>query len=158
MRAIIQRVTQATVDVAGVRVGAIERGVLVLLGIGHGDGPMQIDKIAKKILELRIFDDASGKPNISVVDSGGAVLLVSQFTLYADTSRGRRPGYAHAAPPAVAEPLCATMADTLRRAGVSVATGVFGAEMQVSLINDGPCTIILDSDTLTQPAGMVHTA
>jgi D-tyrosyl-tRNA(Tyr) deacylase len=99
MRAIIQRVTQATVDVAGVRVGAIERGVLVLLGIGHGDGPMQIDQIAKKILELRIFDDASGKPNISVVDSGGAVLLVSQFTLYADTSRGRRPGYAHAASP-----------------------------------------------------------
>jgi D-tyrosyl-tRNA(Tyr) deacylase len=158
MRAIIQRVTQATVDVAGVRVGAIERGVLVLLGIGHGDGPMQIDQIAKKILELRIFDDASGKPNISVVDSGGAVLLVSQFTLYADTSRGRRPGYAHAAPPAVAEPLCATMAETLRRAGVTVATGVFGAEMQVSLINDGPYTIILDSDTLTQPAGMVHTA
>lgn len=158
MRAIIQRVTQATVDVAGVRVGAIERGVLVLLGIGRGDGPMQIDQIAKKIIELRMFDDASGKPNISVVDSGGAVLLVSQFTLYADTSRGRRPGYAHAAPPAVAEPLCATMVDTLRRAGVTVATGVFGAEMQVSLINDGPYTIILDSDTLTQPAGMVHTA
>ena len=158
MRAIIQRVSQAAVDVAGLRVGAIDRGMVVLLGIGHGDGPVQLDQIAKKILELRIFDDANGKPNISLVDSGGAVLLVSQFTLYADTSRGRRPGYAHAATPAVAEPLCVAMADTLRKAGVTVATGVFGAEMHVSLINDGPYTIILDSDTLTQPAGMVHTA
>ena len=155
MRALVQRVTHAAVDVAGQRVGSIERGMLVLLGIGHGDGQPQIDLIAKKLLELRMFDDASGKPNISLVDSGGAVLLVSQFTLYADTSRGRRPGYSHAAAPAVAEPLCTAMAVHLRAAGVTVATGVFGAEMQVSLINDGPYTIILDSDTLTLPAGIV---
>ena len=146
MRAIIQRVTQATVDVAGVRVGAIERGVLVLLGIGHGDGPMQIDQIAKKILELRIFDDASGKPNISVVDSGGAVLLVSQFTLYADCSRGRRPDFFGAAPPGVAEPLYLQLCDRLHSLGVQrVQRGVFGAHMQVQLLNDGPVTLLLDS-------------
>ena len=92
MRAVIQRVTQAQVSVAGEVIGQIEAGVMVLLGIGHGDGPAQISQIGRKILELRIFDDESGKPNISLLDSGGSVLLVSQFTLYADTSRGRRPG------------------------------------------------------------------
>ena len=155
MRAILQRVSQATVAVDGVNVGAIAHGLLVLLGIGQGDGPAQIALIAKKILELRIFDDEQGKPNISLLDSGGSVLVVSQFTLYADTSRGRRPGYALAAAPALAEPLYEAMVAALRTAGVTVATGVFGADMQVSLTNNGPYTIILDSDTLTMPAGIV---
>jgi len=146
MRAVIQRVTQAQVSVAGEIVGQIGAGVMVLLGIGHGDGPAQIAQIGRKILELRIFDDESGKPNISLLDSGGAVLLVSQFTLYADTSRGRRPGYSPAALPDVAAPLVDAMRDYLTAAGVSVATGRFGADMQVSLTNNGPYTLILDSE------------
>lgn len=155
MRAVIQRVTHASVQVHGEIVGQIDAGMLVLLGIGHGDGDAQISQIGRKILELRMFDDESGKPNISLIDHGGSVLLVSQFTLYADTSRGRRPGYAHAAPPNEAAPLVDAMVAFLRAAGVTVATGVFGAEMQVSLTNDGPYTILLDSDTLTLPAGKV---
>ena len=119
---------------------------MVLLGIGHGDGLAQISQIGRKILELRIFDDESGKPNISLLDSGGAVLLVSQFTLYADTSRGRRPGYSPAALPDVAAPLVDAMRDYLTAAGVRVATGRFGADMQVSLTNNGPYTLILDSE------------
>jgi len=153
MRAVIQRVTQASVSVHGEVVGAIGDGMLVLLGIGHGDGPAHIQQLGRKILELRIFDDASGKPNISLQEHGGAVLLVSQFTLYADVSRGRRPGYAHAAAPGDAAPLVDAMSAFLREAGVTVASGRFGAEMQVSLVNDGPYTILLDSDTLTLPAG-----
>ena len=156
MRAVIQRVTHASVHVHGELVGEIDAGMLVLLGVGHGDTPAQIAQIGRKILELRIFDDESGKPNISLVDCGGAVLLVSQFTLYADVSRGRRPGYAQAAPPAAAAPLVDAMAAFLRDAGVRVATGQFGAEMQVALTNDGPYTILLDSDTLTLPAGKVQ--
>ncbi|MEY2845284.1 MAG: hypothetical protein RL076_830 [Chloroflexota bacterium] len=155
MRAVIQRVTHAHVRVHDEIVGQIESGMLVLLGIGHGDGATQVSQIGRKILELRIFDDESGKPNISLVDHGGAVLLVSQFTLYADISRGRRPGYALAAPPNEAAPLVEAMATLLREAGVRVATGQFGAEMQVTLTNDGPYTIVLDSDTLTLPAGKV---
>jgi D-tyrosyl-tRNA(Tyr) deacylase len=153
MRAVIQRVTHASVHVHDELVGEIGAGMLVLLGVGHGDTSAQIAQIGRKILELRIFDDASGKPNISLQEHGGAVLLVSQFTLYADVSRGRRPGYAHAAAPADAAPLVDAMGGFLRAAGVTVATGRFGAEMQVSLINDGPYTILLDSDTLTLPAG-----
>jgi D-tyrosyl-tRNA(Tyr) deacylase len=153
MRAVIQRVTQASVSVHGDVVGHIHHGMVVFLGIGRGDGHAQIAQIGRKILDLRIFDDASGKPNISLQEHGGAVLLVSQFTLYADVSRGRRPGYAHAAAPADAAPLVDAMGAFLREAGVTVATGRFGAEMQVSLINDGPYTILLDSDTLTLPAG-----
>lgn len=155
MRAVLQRVTEAAVVVDGETVGAIGAGLLVLLGIGRGDGAAEIDYITKKILELRLFDDASGKPNIGILDSGGAVLVVSQFTLYADISRGRRPGYSHAAPPAEAAPLCDAVVARLRAAGVTVATGVFGAEMRVSLVNDGPYTIVLDTDTQAYPAGIV---
>lgn len=158
MRAILQRVSHAAVDVDGVRVGEIGNGLLVLLGIGQGDGHDQIAQLTKKILELRIFDDENGKPNVSLIDCGGALLVVSQFTLYADTSRGRRPGYSAAAAPAVAEPLYEATVAVLRAAGVTVATGVFGAEMQVSLTNSGPYTIILDSDTLAYPAGIVPKA
>lgn len=153
MRAIIQRVSHAHVTVADETVGAIAHGMVVLLGIGHGDTTEHIQLIGRKILELRIFDDESGKPNISLRDSGGAVLLISQFTLYADTSRGRRPGYSHAAHPDIAAPLVDQMAAFLREQGVQVETGRFGAEMSVSLVNEGPYTIILDSDTLTLPAG-----
>jgi D-tyrosyl-tRNA(Tyr) deacylase len=153
MRAIIQRVSQASVTVANQVVGNIDSGMVVLLGIGQGDSFQHIEQIGRKILELRIFDDESGKPNISLRDSGGAVLLVSQFTLYADTSRGRRPGYSHAAHPDIAAPLVDQMAAFLRDNGVTVATGQFGAEMQVALVNEGPYTIVLDSDTLHLPAG-----
>jgi len=156
MRAVIQRVTQASVSVHGDIVGNIGAGMLVLLGIGHGDGQTQIQQLGRKILDLRIFDDASGKPNISLLEHGGAVLVVSQFTLYADISRGRRPGYNMAAHPNDAAPLVDAMVAFLREAGVTVATGQFGAEMQVSLTNDGPYTILLDSDTLTFPAGKVQ--
>lgn len=145
MRAVIQRVTQAQVSVAGEVVGQIGAGMLVLLGIGHGDGPSQIASIGRKIIDLRIFDDASGKPSISLRECGGAVLLVSQFTLYADTSRGRRPGYSPAALADVAAPLIDAMRDYLVSAGVPVATGRFGADMQVSLVNNGPYTLLLDS-------------
>lgn len=156
MRAVIQRVTQARVSVHGELVGEIGAGMLVLLGIGHGDSQTHVEQLGRKMLELRIFDDESGKPNRALRDHGGAILLVSQFTLYADTSRGRRPGYAHAAPPADAAPLVDAMATFLREAGVTVATGRFGAEMQVALVNDGPFTILLDSDTLTLPAGKLQ--
>lgn len=157
MRAIIQRVSQASVTVANETVGIIGPGMLVLLGVGQGDTAQQIEPIGRKILELRIFDDESGKPNISLRDSGGAVLLVSQFTLYADTSRGRRPGYSHAAHPDIAAPLVEQMAAFLRNNGVTVETGRFGAEMQVALVNEGPYTIVLDSDTLNLPAGKIPT-
>lgn len=153
MRAIIQRVSQAHVSVADQTVGAITHGMVVLLGIGQDDSTVQIEQIGRKILELRIFDDESGKPNISLRDSGGAALLISQFTLYADISRGRRPGYSHAAHPDIAAPLVNQMAAFLRDNGVTVETGQFGAEMKVSLVNEGPYTIILDSDTLNLPAG-----
>ena len=153
MRAIIQRVSQAHVAVASQTVGAITHGMVVLLGIGQGDSTVQIEHIGRKILELRIFDDESGKPNISLRDSGGAVLLISQVTLYADISRGRRPGYSHAAHPDIAAPLVDQMAAFLRDNGVTVETGQFGAEMKVSLVNEGPYTIILDSDTPNLPAG-----
>lgn len=153
MRAIIQRVSQASVTVANEIVGAIGPGMVVLLGVGQADTAQQIEQIGRKILDLRIFDDESSKPNIALRDSGGAVLLVSQFTLYADTSRGRRPGYSHAAHPDIAAPLVDQMAAFLRNHGVTVETGQFGAEMKVSLVNEGPYTIFLDSDTLNLPAG-----
>lgn len=154
MRAVVQRVTAAEVRVAGAVVGAIQHGMVVLLGIAPHDTSAQVELIGNKLLDVRIFDDDSGKPNVSLRDTGFPVLLVSQFTLYADLSRGRRPGYSHAAPPAHAAPLVEAMATYLRDRGVRVATGVFGAEMQVSLTNDGPYTLIIDSDTLSYPAGM----
>jgi D-tyrosyl-tRNA(Tyr) deacylase len=154
MRAVVQRVTAAEVQVAGAVVGAISQGMVVLLGIGQGDTHKQVELIGNKILDVRIFDDDSGKPNVSLRDTGYQVLVVSQFTLYADISRGRRPGYSHAAPPDHAAPLVEAMVAHLRNQGLTVATGVFGAEMQVSLTNDGPYTLIIDSDTLGYAAGM----
>ena len=145
MRAVLQRVTHAAVEVEGQTVGRIGRGWLVLLGVGPADTPQTAEDVADKIALLRCFEDAQGKTNLSVLDVGGAVLLVSQFTLYADTSRGRRPGFSGAAPPDLASRLVDAVAEALRRRSLPVETGRFGAAMQVSLTNDGPFTIYLDT-------------
>jgi D-tyrosyl-tRNA(Tyr) deacylase len=127
-------------------VGQIGRGLVVLLGVGHGDGEAEARLLGEKIANLRIFEDAAGKMNLSLLDVGGEALVVSQFTLYADTRRGRRPGFTDAALPDVAEPLVQRFADHLRAAGIPVATGRFGAMMLVEIHNDGPVTILLDTD------------
>jgi D-tyrosyl-tRNA(Tyr) deacylase len=146
MRALIQRVRSAAVDVAGEAVGAIGPGLLVLAGMAADDGDDDRDWLARKIVALRIFDDDAGMMNRSVAEAGGAILAVSQFTLYASTRKGNRPSWSAAAPPEIAQPkfeaLVAALAHEL---GAPVATGVFGADMQVSLVNDGPVTIWLDS-------------
>lgn len=144
MKAVVQRVSRAEVRVGGETVGRIGRGFLVLVGAETGDGPATSDELARKIAGLRVFDDAGGKMNLALGDVGGAVLAVSQFTLAADLSRGRRPGFERALRAPEAEPLYQRFVDTLRAAGVSVETGVFGATMQVELVNDGPATFLLD--------------
>ena len=146
MRALLQRTSEASVAVAGETVGAIEGGLVVFLGVGPSDDEATAMALARRIVELRIFRDADGRTNSSLSDVGGAVLLVSQFTLFADTRRGRRPGFTGAAPPEQAERLYDRMAAALRALGVTVATGRFGAEMIVRLTNDGPFTIWLDTD------------
>jgi len=151
MRAVVQRVSSASVTIDGAVVGDIGVGLLVLVGAGQGDGAAEAETLARKAAELRIFNDADGKFNLSLLDTGGAALVVSQFTLYADTRKGRRPGFTDAAPPETASPLVDAFGDELRRLGVTVATGRFGAHMHVSLVNDGPVTIILDTDTWKQP-------
>jgi D-tyrosyl-tRNA(Tyr) deacylase len=148
MRAIVQRVRSASVAVAGRVVGAIDHGLLVFVGVTHGDGPADRDYIAAKVRELRIFPDESGRMNRSVVESSGSLLVVSQFTLYADTRKGRRPSFDAAAPPALAEALYLDLVRTLRDSGLRVETGIFQADMQVSLVNDGPVTMLLDSRRL----------
>ncbi len=140
MRAVIQRVTRASVEVDGQVVGAIDGpGLLALVGVTHGDGPTQVAWLARKIAELRIFEGEA-----SVEEVGGGVLVVSQFTLYADVRKGRRPSWSAAAPGPVAEPLVEALVETLRERGLQVATGTFGAHMSVSLVNDGPVTLVLD--------------
>ena len=148
MRAIVQRVRSASVAVDGRVVGAIDHGLLVFVGVTHGDGPADRDYIAAKVRELRIFPDESGRMNRSVVESSGSLLVVSQFTLYADTRKGRRPSFDAAAPPALAEALYLDLVRTLRDSGLRVETGIFQADMQVSLVNDGPVTMLLDSRRL----------
>jgi D-tyrosyl-tRNA(Tyr) deacylase len=145
VRALLQRVSEAAVEVEGRSVGRIDRGWLVLLGVGHADTEAIADALADKVVGLRCFEDENGKTNLGIQDVGGAVLLVSQFTLYADTSRGRRPGFTNAAPPALAEPLVNAFGDSLRRHGLHVQQGEFGAHMRVSLVNDGPFTIWLET-------------
>lgn len=145
LRAVLQRVTEARVEVDGQVVGAIGRGWLILLGVGHADTTAVADQLADKVAQLRCFEDAAGKTNLSIRDIGGAVLLVSQFTLYADMSRGRRPGFTNAAPPEVANTLVDYFGEALRRRELRVETGRFGAHMQVSLVNDGPFTIWLET-------------
>ena len=133
-------------SVDGGIVGKIGPGLLLLVGVGPGDDRQDLAGLAKKLVEMRIFDDEDGKMNRSVLDAGGAVLAVSQFTLFADTKRGRRPSFTDAAPPVVAEPVFDGLVSALKRTGIRVETGVFGARMNVSLINDGPVTLILDLD------------
>lgn len=144
MRAVVQRVIRGVVRVDGAPVGAIGRGFVVLLGVGDGDGPAEADAIADKLAHLRLFDDDAGKLNRALRDVGGEVLLVPQFTLYGDASRGRRPSFARAAPPERAAPLFARVAERLRGHGIRVATGRFGATMLVEIYNDGPVTLVLE--------------
>jgi len=145
VRAVCQRVREARVVVDGRTVGEIGTGLVVLLGVARGDSAGDADRLAAKIAKLRIFADAEGRFDRSVVDVGGSVLAVSQFTLLADTAKGNRPSFTDAAPPAEAEPLYARFCDGLRALGLPIATGVFGAKMQVELANDGPVTIVLDT-------------
>lgn len=145
MRALLQRVTRAEVRVDGAVVGAIGPGLLVLLGVGHDDDAATADTLARRVCELRIFEDEAGKTNRSLLDTGGEALVVSQFTLYADTSRGRRPGFIDAAAPDVARALWLGFAAGIEAQGVRVARGEFGAEMEVELVNDGPFTIWLNT-------------
>ena len=145
MRALLQRVSRAEVRVQGRPVGAIGRGLLVLLGVGHDDDEATADGLARRIGELRIFEDGEGRTNLSLLDVGGEVLVVSQFTLYADTSRGRRPGFTDAAAPDLAKPLWLRVARSIEALGVRTALGEFGSEMEVELVNDGPFTIWLDT-------------
>jgi D-aminoacyl-tRNA deacylase len=146
MRAVVQRVRCARVIVDGRVVGEIGAGVVVLLGIGKGDSNENARYLAEKTAKMRIFDDANQKMNVSLLESRGAALVVSQFTLYGDLSRGRRPGFERAAPPAEANQLYEEYAAQLRSLGVPVHTGVFQAHMMVELENDGPVTILLDSE------------
>ena len=145
MKAVIQRVTRASVEVQGQVVGRIDAGLLVLLGVAKGDGDRDLLYIVEKLQALRIFSDDQGKMNRTLVDVGGALLLVSQFTLLADTSKGRRPGFDLAAPPEEARALYEQAVKRLLADGLMVETGVFGAHMQVELLNDGPVTFLLDS-------------
>lgn len=153
MRALLQRVRRAEVRVAGAPVGRIGPGLLVLLGVGRDDGEGEAAALARKTARLRIFEDADGKMNASLLDVGGAALVVSQFTLYADARRGNRPGFTAAAPPARADALYRSYADALAGHGVPVETGTFQARMEVELVNDGPVTIWLDSRELGGGAG-----
>ena len=146
MRALLQRVSRASVTVDGKVVGQIGQGLLVLLGVGRDDSEIQVKALGDKIVYLRIFGDDEGKMNRSLLDIGGEVLVVSQFTLYADTRRGRRPSFTDAAPPSIAEPLVERFKDAIAAYGLTVADGIFGAYMQVELLNDGPVTIWLDSE------------
>lgn len=145
MRAVIQRVKQSAVAVDGRLVGDIGPGILVLLGVAADDQPQDARFLVDKIINLRIFEDAAGKMNLSLVDVGGEMLVVSQFTLYGDCRKGRRPSFTAAAPPDVAEVLYEAFIKYARQSDVSVKIGVFGAMMDVSLVNDGPVTLILDT-------------
>ena len=151
MRVVIQRVSRAAVEVEGEIVGAIGPGLLILLGVGNGDGEAEAEYLADKIANLRIFEDAQGKFNLSAYDVNAEMLVVSQFTLLADTRRGRRPSFTNAAPPDQAEPLCDYFSNLLRQRGFRVATGRFGAMMHVSLVNTGPVTIVIDTDQREEP-------
>jgi D-aminoacyl-tRNA deacylase len=144
VRALLQRVSEAAVEVDGAPVGAIGRGWLILLGVGAEDSPATAARLAEKVATLRAFEDAAGKTNLSAAEVGAQMLVVSQFTLYADTSRGRRPSFIRAAPPEQARRLCEEFAERLRARGFTVATGRFGAHMQVRLTNDGPFTLLLE--------------
>lgn len=151
MRVVVQRVSRASVSVQGEAVASIGRGLLLLVGAAQGDGDAEARRLARKCAEMRIFSDDEGHFNLSLLDIGGEALVVSQFTLLADTRRGRRPSFVAAAPPDAAEPLVRAFAEALRDAGLAVQTGRFGANMQVELVNEGPVTIVVDSHELERP-------
>lgn len=149
MKAVIQRVQHSSVSIDGSVVGECKKGFMILLGVMQGDDSTDADKLVKKIPNLRIFEDENGKMNLSCLDIDGEMLVVSQFTLCADCSHGRRPSFTNSAPPQIANELYEYFVEELKNAGVrSVQTGEFGADMQVELVNDGPVTIILDSKEL----------
>jgi D-tyrosyl-tRNA(Tyr) deacylase len=144
VRALIQRVSEASVSVDGQVVGAVSQGVVVLVGVTHADSEEEARWLARKIAGLRIFEDREGRMNVGLLDAGGEALVVSQFTLYANASKGRRPSFVDAAPPEIAEPLVQCFAEALRGCGISVQEGVFGATMMLEIHNDGPVTIMLE--------------
>ena len=144
MRALIQRVSQASVTVEGQVTGSIMQGYVILVGVTHDDSHQDAEWLANKIVGLRLFEDDAGKMNLSIVDIGGSALVVSQFTLYANASKGRRPSFTSAARPDHAEPLVSFLADAIQAKGVHVETGVFGAMMSVEIFNDGPVTLMLE--------------
>ena len=146
MRVVLQRVSRADVRVDGRRVGSVGRGHLLLVGFRESDGPDQIEWMADKVIGLRVFPDDDGKMNLSLEEIGGSVLVVSQFTLYGDTHKGRRPSFVEAAPPEIAVPLYERFIEALRARAVPVETGVFGAMMDVELVNDGPVTLVLERE------------
>jgi D-tyrosyl-tRNA(Tyr) deacylase len=145
MRVVIQRVREASVAVDGAVVGSIDHGLLILMGVQASDGPADVDYLVDKIIGLRIFEDDAGKMNRSVVESSGGLLIVSQFTLYGDCRKGRRPSFVQAAPPEQARSLYDLFVDRARASGLRTQTGIFAADMAVALVNDGPVTFILDS-------------
>jgi D-aminoacyl-tRNA deacylase len=151
VRVVLQRVTRASVMVDGETVGAIKRGLLLLVGVAQGDAEDQASRLAQKCAEMRIFPDDEDRFNLSLLDLGGEALVVSQFTLLADTRRGRRPSFALAAAPEIADTLVEAFSTALRGAGIRVQTGRFGAKMEVELVNDGPVTIVIDSAELEHP-------
>jgi D-tyrosyl-tRNA(Tyr) deacylase len=144
VRALVQRVASASVTVSGELVGAIGPGLCVFVGVAHDDGWATAERLARRLWELRIFEDGGGLTNLSAAELGRELLVVSQFTLYADTSRGRRPSFVKAAPAELAEPLVEALVEQLRLLGATVASGRFGASMSVELVNDGPFTILLE--------------
>ncbi len=148
MRAVVQRVRDCSVAVAGERIGHIKAGLLVYLGVGSGDSEKDVEYLADKVVNLRIFEDGEGKMNLSVSDEGGGILVVSQFTLYADARKGRRPSYSDSAPPETARLFYERFLDQVRKLGIVPQSGSFGASMEVSYTNMGPVTILLDSRKL----------
>jgi D-tyrosyl-tRNA(Tyr) deacylase len=146
MRLVVQRVSSASVRAGGETLAAIGRGAVVLVGMRQDDTPDLVDRMGDKLVGLRYFEDADGRTNLSIADVGGELLVVSQFTLYADLRRGRRPGFTDAAAPQVAEPLVDRFMERLRAGGQPVAGGRFGAAMEIELVNDGPFTLVLDSE------------
>jgi D-aminoacyl-tRNA deacylase len=146
MRTVVQRVSRASVTIDGLHPASIGEGLVILLGIHASDGPREIAWMADKIINLRIFEDSQGKMNLSLADIGAEMLIVSQFTLYGDCRKGRRPGFSEAAPPEVAEPLYHAFITAMQEKGLRVATGTFQAAMEVELVNSGPVTLLLDSD------------
>jgi D-aminoacyl-tRNA deacylase len=151
LRLVLQRVSRASVSVSEDTVGAIGPGLLVLIGVREGDDEAEARRLATKTVQLRIFSDEEGRFNRSLMETGGEALVVSQFTLYGDVRKGRRPSFNDAAPPEIAEPLVEAYAQALEASGVTVARGKFGAHMQVELVNDGPVTLVLDSTEMDRP-------